>query len=104
MGAAGAGAGTGAGGGRAPAPARASKLMAVLNYRVRAGLRDGRALTGRFLAFDKHLNVVLGDCEETRPGRGGAAAREQRRALGLVLLRGEEVVALTPEAPPPRRL
>jgi small nuclear ribonucleoprotein B and B' len=89
------------------------------------------------MAFDRHMNLVLGDAEEfrtlppkkgipedevggpprraapprcTRPPRPKAhlfsclspcVQREQRRVLGLVILRGDEVVDLTVEGPPP---
>ena len=56
------------------------------------------------MAFDKHLNIVLGDCEEFRriPVRGGKGEeQEQRRTLGLIILRGESVVSLTVESKPP---
>ena len=57
------------------------------------------------MAFDKHMNVVLGDAEEFRrlPPKKGVpeADREIRRPLGFILLRGEEVVSLTVEGPPP---
>jgi len=59
---------------------------------------------GKFMAFDKHMNIVLGDCEEFRriPVRGGKGEeQEQRRTLGLVILRGESVVSLTVESKPP---
>lgn len=88
----------------------------------------------RFMAFDRHMNMVLGDAEEFRrlpPKKGqeevcawpawgcfhggfwGCAGaeilscfswhtqKEERRVLGLLLLRGEEVVSVTIEGPPP---
>lgn len=67
--------------------------------------QDGRQLVGRFMAFDRHMNLVLGDAEEFRklpPKKGsGDAERESRRPLGFLLVRGEEIISLTVEGPPP---
>lgn len=41
-------------------------MLGLINYRLRANLNDGRSLTGQMLAYDKHMNLVLADCEEFR--------------------------------------
>lgn len=66
-------------------------------------MQDSRMLVGTFIAFDKHLNLVLSETEEHRiikAKRPGEKDREIKRALGLVLLRGENIVAMSAEAPP----
>lgn len=77
-----------------------------MEHRLRVVLHDGRSIVGTFLAFDKHLNLVLSEAEEFRTlkSKGGAALLEERtekRSLGLVLIRGENVVSLAVEGPPP---
>lgn len=85
---------------------KGSKLLRYVEHRLRVTLHDGRFIIGTFLAFDKHLNLVLSEAEEFRmlKSKGGAAVLEERtekRSLGLVLIRGENVVSLAVEGPPP---
>lgn len=83
---------------------------------MRVTLSDARQMTGQMLAFDKHMNLVLADTEEFRkvkrrqgtkapaaPGSAAAAATEteEKRTLGLIILRGTNIVSLSVEGPPP---
>lgn len=53
------------------------------------------------------MNLVLSDCEEFRrikPKAGAtksSSVQEQKRTLGLVILRGEMIVSLSVDGPPP---
>lgn len=88
------------------AMARSSRMLQYINYRMRVTLQDSRMLVGTFMAFDRHMNLVLGDTEEYRrikskKGQGISEDREEKRTLGLIVLRGDSVVSLTIEGPPP---
>lgn len=79
-----------------------SRLQQWIGYRVRVALHDKRTLVGTLLAFDRHMNVVLADCEEFRllkKKQAGDSNQEVKRVLGLIMLRGENVVSLIAEAP-----
>ncbi|CAJ0651679.1 13903_t:CDS:2 [Entrophospora sp. SA101] len=84
-------------------------MLNLINYRLRITMSDSRVLTGQMLAFDKHMNLVLADCEEFRkikPKSGskvpqGQPEHEEKRTLGLVILRGETIVSLSVDGPPP---
>jgi small nuclear ribonucleoprotein B and B' len=92
-----------------PPKAKGGKMLSLINWRLKVTINDGRALTGQMLAFDKHMNLVLAECEEFRrvrpkkkPGdESTPPEQELKRTLGLVILRGETVVSLSVEGPPP---
>ncbi|KAF8543544.1 hypothetical protein BDD12DRAFT_788253 [Trichophaea hybrida] len=77
---------------------------------MRVTMADSRQLTGTLLAFDKHMNVVLADTEEFRrikrkPAKAAASQTptisEEKRTLGLIILRGLHIVSMSVEGPPP---
>jgi small nuclear ribonucleoprotein B and B' len=82
---------------------RFNKMFRYLHWKLRVRLSDRRSLLGSLLAFDRHLNLILADCEEVRitKGRDGTEPKEERRVLGLLLIRGETVISINAEAPPP---
>ncbi|GAT25637.1 hypothetical protein RIB2604_02002140 [Aspergillus luchuensis] len=90
----------------------ANKQGKMINYRMRVTLNDGRQMTGQMLAFDKHMNLVLADTEEFRrvkrkskPAAGSTNAplveAEEKRTLGLTIVRGTHVVSCSVDGPPP---
>ncbi|KAI9511543.1 Sm-like ribonucleoprotein [Russula earlei] len=92
-----------------PPKSKGGKMLGLINWRLKVTINDGRAFIGQMLAFDRHMNLVLADCEEFRrirpkkkPGETEAGPeQEMKRSLGLVILRGETVVSLSVEGPPP---
>eukprot|EP00299_Pterocystis_sp_00344_P019760 c9775_g1_i1.p1 GENE.c9775_g1_i1~~c9775_g1_i1.p1 ORF type:complete len:244 (-),score=42.20 c9775_g1_i1:980-1711(-) len=80
-----------------------NKMFQWLNYRMKITIQDNRTIIGTFLAFDKHMNLVLADAEEFRVhyAKKKGEEREERRSLGLTLIRGECVISLSVDGPPP---
>ncbi|KAJ4301031.1 Small nuclear ribonucleoprotein-associated protein B [Kalmusia sp. IMI 367209] len=89
----------------------ANRQGKMINYRMKVTLADGRQMAGQMLAFDKHMNLVLADTEEFRRTRRkgkaapGAAQQitetEERRAIGLTIIRGANVISVSVDGPPP---
>lgn len=71
----------------------ASRPLDALNSargkRVMAELKNGSKFIGTLQAFDIHINTVLEDAEEHRDG-------ELKRKLGMVFLRGDSVILISP--------
>ncbi|CCE72792.1 Piso0_000386 [Millerozyma farinosa CBS 7064] len=83
----------------------------LIHYRLRVNTIDNRDFVGQFLAFDKHMNLVLSDTEESRITKKSYqelkrthntnSIVEEKRSLGLVILRGEQIVNISIESAPP---
>ena len=82
---------------------KGGKMTQYINYRMRVTIQDGRMIVGTFLAFDKHMNLVIADADEIRitKNKGKEKDVEEKRSLGLTLIRGETVIAMAIDGPPP---
>jgi len=63
-------------------------LERSLNKKINLLLKDGRTLTGILNGFDDYMNMVLNDTEEV--------FNEEKKRLGMVVLRGNNVVSIAP--------
>ncbi len=62
-------------------------LESFMNKRISLLLKDNRELVGKLVGFDDYMNMVLEDTEER--------TSEMTRKLGVVILRGNNVVRMT---------
>ena len=60
-----------------------------INKVVTLTLKDGRTLEGKLTGFDEYMNMILEDTEETK--------EDQVRRLGIVVLRGNNIVTIVPK-------
>jgi small nuclear ribonucleoprotein len=67
-----------------------SLLEKSMNKKVLLLLKDSRLLEGTLVGFDDYLNMVLEDTEETNG--------DQVKRLGVVILRGNNVVSISPQS------
>ncbi len=63
-------------------------LSEYLESNVLVKLKGGRTVKGVLKSYDQHLNLILADAEEI-DSKGS-------RPLGLVLVRGDNVVMISP--------
>jgi U6 snRNA-associated Sm-like protein LSm3 len=61
-------------------------IRKMIGSRIILKTRSNKDITGILHAFDDHLNMVMGDCEETDNNTGG------KRNLEMMYLRGDVTV------------
>jgi len=71
-------------------------LSRALNTQVLVKLKGQRELRGRLRGYDQHLNLILDDAEDL-------TSADNPRELGTVILRGDNVILLSPSKPTERK-
>ena len=66
----------------------AKMLEETLNKKVALLLKDNRVLEGSLVGYDDYMNLVLDDTEEK--------AQDVNKKLGVVIVRGSNVVRMVP--------
>jgi len=65
-------------------------LDVSVDKKVTIVLKDGRSMEGVLKGYDEYMNMVIDDCQEERD--------DLKRKLGKVILRGNNVVSITPHS------
>ena len=65
-------------------------LNKARNKRVIVELKNGKQYVGNLKAFDIHINIVLEEAEERAEG-------DIKRKLGVVFIRGDTIIIISPE-------
>ena len=64
-------------------------LERTLNKQVIIKLKDGRLMEGKLVGYDEYMNMVIEGTEEEN--------KDEKRRLGTVILRGNNVVSISPK-------
>ncbi len=64
-------------------------LEKSIGKKVKILLKDGRSMEGTLSGYDEYMNMVLEGTEEE--------GKEMKRRLGTVVLRGNNVVSISPQ-------
>ncbi|KAJ1734162.1 U4/U6-U5 snRNP complex subunit lsm3 [Coemansia sp. BCRC 34490] len=73
-----------------------------LDERIYVKLRGDRELRGRLHAYDQHLNMILGEVEETttivnvEDGSQGQSINTVNRKVPMLFVRGDGVILVSP--------
>ena len=73
-----------------------------LDERIYVKCRGGRELRGKLHAYDQHLNMVLGEVEETiteveaDEATGEEIVKTSKRKIELLFVRGDAVILVSP--------
>ncbi|KAL0477310.1 U6 snRNA-associated Sm-like protein [Acrasis kona] len=77
-------------------------IRASLDERVLIKMKADRELRGTLHAYDQHLNMVLGNVEETineivvNDNTNEQTVKTTKRKIGMLFLRGDGVILVSP--------
>lgn len=74
-------------------------LERSINKKMALQLKDGRVIEGKLAGYDQYMNLVLEESEEKHSPKPepGQPPQIQTRRLGTVILRGNNVVTISPQ-------